>query len=157
MADVVCNIAKGRIVEFYNRVKNNDPAGSALGVIAFASGVVDANIIDADTVAAILSGGAVEATNTNYARAVLTDTELVALPAPDDSNNRYDIAIPQITFTAVVAGDNWTDLLIVYAAVPTDITDPVNANLIPLSLHDFARTPDGSDIVVSAGNFFRAS
>ena len=30
MANIVFNIAKGRVVELYNRVENNDPANSAL-------------------------------------------------------------------------------------------------------------------------------
>ncbi len=30
MADFVYNIAKGRMVEFYNRVKSNDPANPAV-------------------------------------------------------------------------------------------------------------------------------
>jgi hypothetical protein len=30
MANIVFNIAKGRVVELYNRVKSNDPANSAI-------------------------------------------------------------------------------------------------------------------------------
>ena len=33
MANIVFNIAKGRVIEFYNRVESNDPASSALILI----------------------------------------------------------------------------------------------------------------------------
>lgn len=156
MSDLVCNIAKGRVVEYYNRVKGNDPSTSALIVIALVvTGDRDAVIKDADDVATILADGSIaEATNSGYARATLTDSDLVALPAPDDTNDRYDIAVPEITFSSIVAGDNWTDLLIAYDA---DTGAGTDSNLIPLTLHDFSRVPDGNDITVSAGNFFRAS
>jgi hypothetical protein len=97
-----------------------------------------------------------EATNSNYARKVLTDSDLAALPSPDDTNNRYDIDLPDQTWSAVAAGDNWTDLLICY---DPDTTGGADSAIIPLTLHDFSVTPDGSDIVaqIAAAGFFRAS
>ena len=89
MADFVFNIAKGRVVEYYNRVKANDPTNSALIIVAIdANGDTDATMKDRDDLAALLGGTANEVTNTNYARKVLTDADLAALPAPDDTNDR---------------------------------------------------------------------
>lgn len=157
MADLVFNIAKGRVVEYYNRVKSNDPANSALIIVVIdANGDTDATIRDRDDLSALLAGTSNEVTNSGYARKTLTDSDLAALPAPDDTNDRYDIDIPDQTWTAVAAGTAWTDLLVCYDA---DTTTGTDSNIIPLTLHDFALTPDGSDITaqIAAAGFFRAS
>ena len=55
MANIVFNIAKGRVVEYYNRVENNDPAVSAFILVVTwtaASGNAISKILvcyDADT------------------------------------------------------------------------------------------------------------
>lgn len=157
MANQVYNIALGRIVEFYNRVDTNDPANSALIVVAIAAGTTtDAAFKDFDTLAASLpgAGGAAEATNTGYARKVLTDADLVAF-APDDANDRTDLDMPDQTWTGVAAGTNWTDLILCF---DSDTTVGTDANIIPMTLHDFIVTPDGSDITaqIAAAGFFRA-
>jgi len=157
MADFIFNIAKGRVVEYYNRVKGNDPANSALILVVIdANGDTDAVMKDRDDLAALLGGTANEVTNTNYARKTLSDAELAALPAPDDTNDRYDIDLPDQTWTAVAAGTAWTDILVCY---DPDTTGGTDSAIIPLTLHDFAVTPDGSDIVaqIAAAGFFRAS
>lgn len=158
MADLVFNISKGRVAELYNRVDSNDPTNSVLVVVAINAGTTtDAAFRDFDTLAQCLpgGGGAAEVTNSGYARKVLTDTDIVAM-TPDDVNDRMDIAIADQTWAAVAAGTAWTDLLICYDADSTTGTD---ANIVPLTLHDFAVTPDGSDITadVPVTGFFRAS
>jgi hypothetical protein len=158
MADSVFNIAKGRVAELYNRVDSNDPANSALIVVALkASGLEShATLIDYDTLAAILAAANDEATNTNYARKVLTDSDLSAFAA-DDTNNRVDLDIADQTWTAVAAaGGAWGALLICY---DNDTTGGDDTNIIPLTVHDFAVTPDGSDITaqVNAAGFYRAA
>jgi hypothetical protein len=157
MADFVFNIAKGRVVEYYNRVKASDPTNAALVVVVIdANGDTDATMKDRDDLAALLGGTANEVTNTNYARKVLTDSDLAALPAPDDTNDRYDIDLPDQTWSAVAAGTAWTDIIICY---DPDTTGGTDSAIIPLTCHDFAVTPDGSDIVaqIAAAGFFRAS
>jgi hypothetical protein len=157
MADFVFNIAKGRVVEYYNRVENNDPSTSALVIVVIdANGDTDATMKDRDELGALLGGTSNEVTNTNYARKVLTDADLAALPAPDDTNDRYDIDLPDQTWTAVAAGTAWTDLLVCYDA---NTGAGADTDIIPLTCHDFAVTPDGSDITaqIAAAGFFRAS
>ena len=116
--DFVFNIAKGRVVEFYNRVENDDPATSALIVLVLASSGLegDSTLVDKDTVSALVSGTTNEVTNTGYARKTLTNTELSALPSPDDTNDRYDVDIPDQTWSSVSAGDVWAKLIIAYDA-----------------------------------------
>lgn len=156
MADLVFNVAKGRVAEFYNRVQSNDPTNSALVVVAIVATATDATMRDYDTLAALLGDANVaEATNTNYARKVLTDADLSAL-SPDDTNDRMDLDFADQTWSAVASGDNWTDLVICYDG---DTTGGTDSNIIPLTLHDFSVTPDGSDITaqLAAAGFFRAS
>jgi hypothetical protein len=156
MTDFVHNIAKGRVAELYNRVDSNDPANSALVIVVIdANGDTDATMMDRDDLAALLGGTANEVTNANYARKTLTDADLTAF-APDDTNNRVDLDIPDQTWTAVGAGDAWTDLLVCY---DNDTTGGTDSSIIPMTNHDFAVTPGGSDIVaqINAAGFFRAS
>ena len=157
MADFVFNIAKGRVAEFYWRVDNNDPANSALiiAVLATAGLESDATLIDKDDLAAVVSGATNEVTNTGYARKVLTDADLTAL-TPDDTNDRMDVDIPDQTWTAVLAGDGWSKLLVCYDG---DTTGGADSAIIPLTAHDFVVTPDGSDIIaqIATAGFFRAS
>lgn len=156
MADFVYNIALGRVAELYNRVDLNDPANSVLLVIAIVTSTGDSTLKDLDALSDVTGdAGTAEATNSGYARKTLTDTEIVAM-APDDSNDRMDLDIPDQTWTGVATGDNWTDLLVCY---DNDSTGGTDANIVPMTQHDFAVTPDGSDITaqVNAAGFFRAS
>ena len=156
MADLVFNIAKGRVAEFYRRVEENDPTTAALLVIAVdANGETDANFRDFDTLGALLASTANEVTNSGYARKSLDEADLAAF-APDDANDRVDLDIPDQTWTGVAAGDAWTDLII---AFDRDVSTDGDVAVVPCTLHDFAVTPDGSDITVqiAAAGFFRAS
>lgn len=156
MANLVFNYALGGVAEFYRRVDTNDPANSALILLIInANGDTDATMRDRDDIAALLGGTANEVTNPNYGRKVLTDADLVAF-APDDTNDRVDLDIPDQTWTAVAAGDPWTDAIIAY---DPDTTGGTDSALIPLTLHDFPITPDGSDITlqVAAAGFYRAT
>lgn len=156
MANFTFNIAKGRVVEFYNRVENNDPANSALIVVVLASSGLEAQSVleDADTLAAVVAGTTNEVTGTGWNRKTLTDADLVALPAPDDTNNRYAVAVPTFNWTPDAAADDSGALLICY---DSDTTAGTDSNIIPLTHHDFSVLTDGNQVVVNAGDFFRAS
>lgn len=156
MADFVFNIAKGRVAEFYNRVDTNDAANSALIVVVIdANGDTDATMRDRDDLAALLGGTANEVTNTNYARKTLTDSDLSAF-APDDTNDRVDLDIADLTWSAIAAGTSWTDVIICY---DPDTTGGTDSTIVPLTCHDFTITPDGSDITatIATAGFYRAS
>ena len=158
MGDAVFNISKGRVVEYYNRVENNDPAASEIVIILGIGAITDATLIDLDDVAAIIAdAGFTEATFTNYARKDLTNAELDPLPAPDDTNDRFEVDLPDQTFTAAGNGanDTLTRLLTVYDSTGSQ----TDANLKPLTFHDFAVTTDGSDLTAqfNALGFFRAA
>ena len=157
MSDFVFNVAKGRVIEYYNRVDSNDPANSALIVVVLATSGLesDATLKDFDTLSAVVAGTTNEVTNTNYARKTLTDADLGAL-AVDDTNDRFDADIPDQTWTAVAAGDGWSKLLVCY---DPDTTAGTDTTIVPLTAHDFVVTPNGSDITaqINASGFFRAA
>ena len=152
MANIVFNIAKGRVVEYYNRVKSNDPANSALILIPIeTSGLeADATLIDVDTVTALIAGTTNE--QTTMGRKTLTDADLAALPAPDDTNDRYDISLPTVTWTAA-SGNAISKIAVCYRNATADADSAV----IPLTMFDFAQTPSGADIQMTTGVFYRAS
>lgn len=160
MADFVFNIAKGRVVELYNNVKSNSPANSAFVVVLLKSAGLEADdtLNNYDDLASLLAATNDEADFTNYARKILTDVELAALPAPDDTNNRRDLDIPDLTWTAAGGATNNTlgKLIVCYDA---DTTSGTDAALIPLTAHDFTATTDGSDLVaqIAAAGFYRAA
>lgn len=155
MADFVFNIAKGRVAELYNRVDSNDPSASALVIVAVNRGAAtDATMKDYATLSALLGDADVaEVTNTNYARKVLTDVDLAAMTV-DNTNDRMPLDLGDQTWTGVAAGTAWTDLVICY---DNDTAAGTDANIIPLTNHTFAVTPDGSDIVATIADFYRAS
>lgn len=142
MADFVFNIAKGAFVE-----KFRDGAANG-GVLLLKAADTDDAMRDADTVQALLATAADEATDASYAR----KTGLTGTITVDDTNNRVDVDLPDQTWTAL-AGAAITDLVVFYDEGGTDATR------IPLTLHDFAVTPDGSDVTAqfNAAGFARAS
>ncbi len=153
MSNITFNVAKGRVVDLYNRVKSNDPTNAAIILVPIeTSGLeADATLIDADTLAALLSGATNE--QTTMGRKTLTDADLAALPAPDDSNDRYEVSLPTTTWTAA-SGNAISKIAVCY---DPDTTGGTDANIIPLTMFDFAQTPSGADIQMTTGVFFRAS
>jgi hypothetical protein len=157
MGDIVFNVAKGKVNEYHDRVDGNDPANSALIVVLLKTCPVDATLRDFDTLADVLAGGAVEADFTNYARKTVTDATISA-SAVDDTNDRREADIPDQTWTSAGGASNNTlaKLLICY---DPDTTGGTDANIIPLTAHDFVITTNGGDITaqIAAAGYFRAS
>jgi len=153
MANIVFNIAKGRVAELYNRVKSNDPANSALILVPIeTSGLeADATLIDVDTLTALIAGTTNE--QTTMGRKTLTDADLAAFPAPDDTNDRMDLSLPTVTWTAAT-GNAISKIAVCYDA---DTTSGTDASITPLTTFDFAQTPSGADIQMTTGVFYRAN
>lgn len=157
MADQICNISKGRFGEFINRVDTNDPANSAIVIVLLqATSSADDTLRGYDTLAAVLAVET-EANFTNYARVVFTDTN-IAMGSPDDTNDRYDYDIPDPSWTAAGgAANNTLDKL--FVCYDSDTTAGTDANIIPISHHDFDITTNGGDLTgtVNAAGFARAA
>lgn len=151
MANIVFNVGKGRVVEYYNRVKNNDPATSTLILIPIeTTGLeADAALIDSLTLAEVIDGTTNE--QTTMGRKALTDADLAAFPGPDTGNDRYDVSLPTVTWTGAT-GNAISKIVVAY-----DANSGADSTIIPLTMFDAAVTPDGSDVQLTTGVFFRAS
>jgi len=156
MSDGTFNISKGRVVEFYNRVKSNDPATSGFILLLLTANEAEDTLSNHDDLASLLgAAGNTEATHTNYALKVLTDADIAALPAPDDENNRRDLDLPDQAWAALGAGSATTKAVICYA----QDTGGADNTLIPVNHYGYAITPDGSDATLqfNAARFHRAA
>jgi len=143
MADFVFNVAKGAVAE---KVRNNP---TSLGVLVLKTTTEsDANLIDRDSVAAIVANSD-EAEAEGYSR----KTGITGTVTVDDTSDEVTVDIPDQTWTGVAAGETWTKLIIF---VEEDSTDD---DRIPLTAHDFSVSTDGSDITaqIPSGGFFTAS
>ena len=153
MANIVFNISKGRVKEYYARVKGNDPANSAIIIVPIETSGLEADsvLIDKDDLAAVLSGATNE--QTTMGRKTLADADLAAVAAPDDTNDRNECDLPTVTWAAA-SGNAISKLLVCY---DPDTTGGTDSSIIPLTMFDFVQTPSGADIQMTTGTFFRAS
>lgn len=148
MADGVFNIAKGAVAE-----KIRDGATNIV-VMLLKVNEAAGTLVDYDTVAAMLGGSNTEADFTNYVR----KTGITGTVTVDDVNDRVDCDIPDQTWTSAGGASNNT-LTKLITAYDEDASPSDDAQLIPLTHHDFVLTTDTSDITaqVNAAGFFRAS
>ena len=153
MADFTFNIAKGKAGQLIKNVDDGSPANSRLIVVPIeTSGIeADATLKDHDTLSALLAGTSNEQTTMGRKTVAAADITMTV----DDTNERLDIDIADITWIGAT-GNAISALVICY---DPDNTAGTDADLIPLTKHDFVVTPDGSDVVaqIAAAGFFRAS
>lgn len=135
MANFIFNIAKGSIAE-----KIRDGANIQMLVLATSGIEADDTLNNAATVTALVSGTTNEVTNSGYSRKSISNGSITL--TVDNTANSVLVDIADQTFSAIVAGDGWNDVVICEDAGGGDGTR------IPLTQHDFVVTPDGSDIVV---------
>lgn len=149
--------ALGREVELYNRVDTDDPVNSALLMVVLSSTGLEADstLRVHATLSALLAATNDEVTNAGYARKTLTQADLTAF-APNTTTHRTTLTLPLQTFTAIVAGNSWSKVLICYDA---DTTAGTDANVLPviaadLRVSDSPIVPNGSNIVVDFSTGF---
>lgn len=166
MANGVFNIARGKVGYYYYAVENSlvvtatgtpaltSTANSALVVVPIETAGLEADdtLNNYDDLGALLAASNND--QTTMGRKVLIDVDLASVPAPDDTNNRFDLDIPDVTWTAA-SGNAISKLLICF---DPDSTTGTDSSIIPLTYHDFVVTPDGSDITaqISAVGFYRS-
>lgn len=147
MADFVFNNAKGRIRTFAELAGAND----GLVVVPIeATGIeADGTLKDYDDLQSLLAGTSNE--QTTLGRKTITSPLTVTI---DDINDWVDIDAPDQVWTAT-AGNAVAALLWCY---DPDTTGGTDGDIIPISKHDFAFTPDGTDVtaVVAASGLLRA-
>lgn len=156
MANFVFNCAKGRISELVRRVDTDDPTNSAIILVPLSASGTEAQGQDLDTLADVeADANFAEQTAGNWVRKTLTQADFAGTDYDaNDTDNRGDVSLPSVTWTAPTAGNNTTGLLVCY---DSDTTAGTDANIIPLTHHTFTVTADGNDVVLNAGDFLRAS
>ena len=135
MANLVTNIGKGRFVYYAGLPAATD---SLIAVVLEATALEsDDALQDYDDLAALIAGASNE--QTTMGRKTLANPTVTV----NDTANTASIDCDDITWTA--ATGNATGKLVI-AYVPS--TGAADNLCIPLTLHDFSVTPDGTDITV---------
>lgn len=145
MANIVFNIALGKVKYYAELPAAND---ALIGVPIETTGIVgDATMRDYDDLATLLAGASNE--QTTMGRKTLTGVTVTV----DDTNDRVAIDAADIVWTGAT-GNPVSAIVICY---DPDTTTGTDADLIPLTKHDFAITPDGSDVTATVADFYRAT
>jgi hypothetical protein len=145
MANFVFNQAKGRFAYYSTLPAVND---ALIVVVLEAAGLeADATLKDHDNLALLLAGTSNEQTTMGRKTAVNVTVTV------DDVLNLVDVDQDDVTWTAAT-GNPTGALLVCY---DPDTTGGTDADIIPLTKHDFTVTPDGSDVTAAFGlSFARA-
>lgn len=146
MADFVFNKSKGKIRYYAEQV---GVANAALVVILVkATGLeADPTLRDYNDLATLFAGTTKEAVFTNYARKVIT---LAPTINQDNSNDWVDIGMGMANLTFATAGGAVNDNLgaVIFAFNPNTLSG-TDANLVPLTKHDFVATTNGTDLILA--------
>jgi hypothetical protein len=149
MSDFVFNIALGRIRTY---AELGGGANDALIVVPIESSGIeaDATLRDYDDLAALLGGSSNE--QTTGGRKTISSSITITV---DDTNNRLDIDVPDQVWSGLT-GNAIGALVFGY---DPDTTAGTDSTIVPVSKHDFAITPDGSDVtaVIAAAGLLRAA
>lgn len=147
MADFVFNRSKGQL-----QTQANLPlAADALIVVPVeATGLeADATLKDYDDLLALLAG------TTNEQTTAGRKTVSAVTVTVDDTNDRVDMDFADQTWTGLT-GNAIGAVLVCY---DNDTGAGTDSSIVPMTKHDFAITPDGSDVtmVLNAAGFARAA
>ena len=156
MADFVYNISLGKGAEYAARVNANDPTNAVLGATVIDTTATDATLRDLDTLALVIAdGNTTERASNGWTRETFDQAAGITVTV-DDTNDRTDVDMPDITYTSVLSSNDATDIVFWY---DSDSTGGTDANIVPMTQHDFAVTTDGSDVTaqLNASGFYRAT
>ena len=160
MGDIAFNISKGKVKQYFQLSQEGTASQPGLVAVAFTGTETDANLKDFDTLAQVEASALAECVLAGYTRKVLTGVTAANGGADtvgvNDSTDAWEGDSLDITWTGVVAGTAWTRIGIFYC--PNIGTGGVFTGAssdtlwIPLTMHDFAQTPDGSVLVAQVAN-----
>lgn len=151
MASYIFNISRGRVVEYYARIVQNDPNTSGFLVSLLKANEAVGSLVDHDTLASLL-GSNTAADFTNYVRKTITDATLASLPAPDDTNNKMVLQFPSQTWLNAGGATNNTLTMAIVSYAP-DVAG-ADSTIIPCAAYDYATVTNGTDITISWPNGF---
>lgn len=147
MANWVANIAKGRFAYYATLPAAND---ALIVVVLEATGLeADATLKDYANLSLLLAG------TTNEQTTMGRKTAASVTVTVNNATDLVDVDMADIVWTAAT-GNAVGALLVCY---DPDTTGGTDADLIPLSKHDFTITPDGTDVTatIAVNGFARAS
>ena len=146
MANFVFNTVKGEVKTLFGLPAAND---AIILMLLEATGLeTQANLEDSVSFTEVLDGTTNE--QTNQARKTITASITVTVNMTD---NRLDIDIPDQVYTAL--GGNPVGAGVV--GYDGDTTAGTDANIRPVSHHDAAITPDGTDVTLVVNDIVRAT
>lgn len=139
MANLVTNIGKGRLVYYAAQAQAGTGGAQLAAVVLEASGLeADGTLQDYDTLALLLAGASNE--QTTMGRKDLSGVTVTV----NDTSSEASYTADELVW-ASATGNPPGKIVIVY--------DPTGSSadtaLIPLTLHDFVMTPDGTTVTVS--------
>lgn len=144
MANQVMNIARGAIGWYGDDLRGLAPANSRLTIVVLEVAETDDTLNNYDDLGALLGGSNTEALSTNYARIELA-AAAVTWTVDDTGNTAKCVIDADQTWSSVTqaGSEDWVKLLVCYDPDQSGGTD---ADLVPLTHHDFNVTPNGGDI-----------
>ena len=148
MADLVFNNMKA---EWKHWCSLPAAADALVVVLVEAAGIeVDDVLNNYDDLAALLAASNNE--QTAQARKIITSSVTITV---NDTTNLVDVDVPDQVWTGLT-GNPTAKLLFCYDG---DTGAGTDANIRPISAHDFAVTPDGTDVTaqIAASGILRAS
>ena len=145
MANLTFNAALGRVAAYAALPAAND---ALIAVPIETTGIVSDSVMrDYADLNTLLAGASNE--QTTMGRKTLASVTVTV----DNTNDRVAVDCADITWTAA-SGNAISAIVICY---DPDTTTGTDADLIPLTKHDFVITPDSSDVTASIADFFRAT
>lgn len=145
MANIVFNRALGMVAYYASLPAAND--GLVLIALESSGLETDAVLRDKDDFAAVVAGATNE--QTTVTRKPLTGVTVTV----DDTNDRVAVDAADVTFTSPT-GNAVGAFVICY---DPDTTTGTDADLIPLTKHDVAWTPDGNNFALTIADLYRAT
>lgn len=138
------NFARGAIGYYGDDARGLSGGNSRLTIVVLQVAEADDTLNNYDDLGALLGGSNTEALSTNYARIELA-AAAITWSVDDSGNTAKCVVDSDQTWSSVTqaASESWVKLLMCYDADSTGGTD---ANIIVLTHHDFAVTPNGGDI-----------
>ena len=137
MANGLFNFARGKIAYYAGLPAASD----AVIIVVLEAAEADDVLNNYNDLGALLAAtGNTEATATGYARKTLSTG--ITVSEDDTANTAKAVVDADQTWTGV-SGNAWVKLLMCYDG---DTGAGTDANIIPLTHHDFSVTPNGGDI-----------
>lgn len=148
MANQVMNFARGKVGYYGSDALGLAAANSRLTIVVLEAAQADDDLNNYDDLAALLANaGNTEATSTGYARKEIAAAGVTY--SVDDTGNTAKLVIDaDETWTSVsqATSESWVKLLVCWDGDNAAGTD---TDIVVLTHHDFAVTPNGGDITAN--------